>query len=401
MSDIHDQQETTGSELNALNQTRGVSRMIPDGTVADHVTRDQIIAVAEAVTAFIAKYKIPQIDVAKKIGYQSASVITEFCSGRYKGSNGLISLLLQDWLIEEEQRRSKPAITQFVWTNVAKTILSTANYLIDADQSNGGHIGLIYGPETAGLGKTFALQAIAERFNHKQLRARRCSVATINKADRSTSGVLRAITDALGLPVGRTSALSVRRIIDFLKGRSHLLIIDQIQSLRGVKGDMPLYVLSDLADETKTPQLWCGTADMMSYLERMRVDSADESLAQITSRVFPQVDLMATITGPDGTGEPLISPEQVAEMFAKTSLRITTDGLQFLMLVANTPDSGCVRTCVKIVSYAIAFATLKGIKQINAAQLKQAMRSGLGMHKIRLVSASLDANGETRIRKAK
>jgi len=57
-----------------------------------------------------------------------------------------------------------------------------------------------------------------------------------------------------------------------LKGREHILLIDQMHNLRGSKDDKPFYHLTDLWDATKdtTSQLWCGTADLVAYLHSCR-----------------------------------------------------------------------------------------------------------------------------------
>lgn len=78
----------------------------------------------------------------------------------------------------------------------------------------------------------------------------------------------------------RTGEATARfeRIVEKLNGRSHLLLVDQVHNLREAKGDKPLYILADLYDATQTAQLWSGTADLVTYLDRQRSKAADESL---------------------------------------------------------------------------------------------------------------------------
>jgi DNA transposition AAA+ family ATPase len=88
------------------------------------------------------------------MGY-SGGVISEFLAGKYNGDNGQVAKDLEDWLVEEEARRARPKTTQFVWTNVALQMKAVASYCLEFKK-----IGLVYGHDSSGAGKTTALQAI-------------------------------------------------------------------------------------------------------------------------------------------------------------------------------------------------------------------------------------------------
>jgi DNA transposition AAA+ family ATPase len=364
-------------ELLNRERIRGATRMIAEGTDAAKVTDDQIQLVASDVELFCRQQKISKKEVAKAIGY-SPGVISELLAGRYAGNRGQVAIDLEGWLVEEEQRRSRPTTTQFVWTNVALTIKAVANYCLDKR-----NIGLVYGPDTSGIGKTTALKAIQQ-----ELGPRRCSLVTINKVDANPTGLLRKLCTAISVQESGSNKQRYDRIVEKLAGRSHLLLVDQAHNLRQSKNDKPFYHLTDLYDETRTAQLWCGTADLVAYLERQQARNADESLAQICRRIFPRVDLMESSRagGSDGGGEPLVSVEQVREMFAKNKLRLTDTATRFLCKLCNQPDTGGVGLCVQIVEYATdVLAGMRQAKTIDASLLQEALRRGLSQRRSELM----------------
>lgn len=352
--------------------------MIAPSTDASAVTPEQIQQVAKEAKSAIDSWGVKQKDLARAVGY-SSTVISEFFSGRYAGNAGQIAIELQRWMDEEEERRRRPQTSQFVWTNVALQIKSVATYCLDFRK-----IGLVYGPDTAGIGKTTALQAIAQ-----DLGPRRCTLVSIDTTDGSPTGLLRKICDSLHISDNRSTHAMFNRIVQSIMGRSHLLLLDQVHSLRGGRNDLALFTLMDLYNRTNTAQLWCGTADMVAYLERERARTADESLAQIRSRIFPCVDLMEGV-GPDGGGAMLADVDLVREMFAKNRLKLTAAAARFLCQLINTPDSGGIRICVQIIEYATMLGERTKATAIDVPLLRQALQRGLTIDHARILLARVD-----------
>lgn len=362
---------------------RGATRMIAEGTDAAAVTEAQIVQVAADVEAFRRAYKdLSGKKIAKAIGY-SPGVISDFLKGKYNGNKGQVAIDLDTWLVEEEQRRARPETTQFVWTNVALEIKAVANYCLDKRR-----IGLVYGPDTAGIGKTTALKAI-----YQELGPRRCTLVTIDKVDASPTGLLMKLLQAMGEDDEGGNKSRFDRLVKKLSGSAHLLLIDQVHNLRWSQQDRPFYHLTDLFDATGTAQLWCGTADLVTYLERQQSKHADESLAQVCRRIYPRVDLMGNVrVGGDGgsNGEPLVTVEQVREMFAKNKLRVTDAAARFLCKICNQPESGSVGTCVQIVEYATMLAEMRQLKSIDAPTLQEALNRGISRRRTELLLARMD-----------
>lgn len=206
---------------------------------------------------------------------------------------------------------------------------------------------------------------------------------------------------AFGLNNAGSNKQRFDRIVEKLRGRDHLLIVDQIHNLRFAKGDKPLYILTDLYEASGSAQLWCGTADMVAYLERQMSRQHDESLVQICSRMSPQVDLVETIRGHDGGSEALVTLKQVIEMFGRSKLRLTDSAARFLMTICNTPNSGAIRLCVQIVRYATMLGTSRGKSSIDLELLKEALRCSLSAARTDLLLDTMKVQGDAPLRAAK
>jgi len=340
--------------------------MIAEGTDAAAVTPEQIRQVADDVEAFCRAYKVQRVVIAKAIGY-TGGVISEFLNGKYAGNEGKIAIALDEWLVEEEQRRSKQQRTVFVETAVVKQIFSVATYCLDFRK-----VGLIYGPETSGLGKTMAMQAI-----YQKMGPRRATMITIDKCDANPTGLLKKIIAGMRLENTGSNAQKMRRIVEHLNGRSHLLMIDQVHNLRFAKEDRPFYYLMDIYDASQTAQLWAGTSDMVAYLQRQQAKTIDEPLAQIRRRIFPVIDLMAsTAAGGDG-GEPLYTIDDILEMFSTFKLKLTHSAAKWLRAFACVPGSGALGACVNFVEFATMLGESRRVKEITIALLKEAVVCGL------------------------
>jgi DNA transposition AAA+ family ATPase len=321
----------------------GESRMIAENTLPEQVTDEQAQCVRNLVNDYIqaSAGRWNRTKVAKAIGC-AATTLSTILNGNYPGNVRHWLIELDKWIEEQKKRDAAPRVNDFVWTTVAeeiKTVADAASHL--------GTIGLVYGPETSGMGKTIALKAIADRKPGS-------IYVSMEKAASSPTAMLQTIVKAMGLghAVGRAKTIAYNSIKDRLAGSSRLLILDQIHSLCGAKDDLPFGILMDLHNETGAPQLWCGTNDIVSYLDR-RIARGAESLTQINSRIMPKWDLMQrTREGDGGQGEPLYTLDEIKAVFAKNKMRLSADASRYLLELANLADSGALRTCTYIVRMA-------------------------------------------------
>ena len=366
---------------------RGASRMIAADMDVKNVSKEQIDAVANDLALFCKTHNIKYVAAARAIGY-TPGVISEFAAGHYAGNEAKVAMDVEAWLVDEEKRRSRPATTQFTWTNVAIQIKSVASHCMETKK-----IGLVFGPESSGIGKTTALRAI-----HQELGPRRSSLVTIDKVDANPTGMLRKIASAIRVTDSGSNHQIFERICGKLDGRDHLIMIDQIHSLRGSKDDRPFYILADLYDRTRCAQLWCGTSDLAAYFNRQMRRSLDEPLAQLRSRIFPYIDLMAVLRNKGGGGKLLVTIDQVREMFAKNRMRLAQPAAHFLFEICNLPDGGSIRFCVQIVEFATMLCEERNLKVIDLPLLKEAMQLGFSPQRSERLMAEIEnENRPTRL----
>jgi hypothetical protein len=112
-------------------------------------------------------------------------------------------------------------------------------------------IGLVYGPDTPGIGKTMALEALNQVLPGSVL-------ITIEKVHANPTGLLRAIARALRITDGKRNATLYDRIVEKLSGTPRLLMIDQIHNLRHAKDDKPFYYLTDSGTERRARSCGAG-----------------------------------------------------------------------------------------------------------------------------------------------
>jgi DNA transposition AAA+ family ATPase len=345
----------------------GATRMFIDGKDAASITEEEARLVIQQVELY-AKSKKPPVsrkDIARAIGV-SPPTMSEVLSMSYRGDWRSVILHLDRWLDQQAKADAAPQVSQFCWTSVAREIETVARLVQQLRK-----IGLVYGPDTAGIGKTLAMEALNRVLPGSVL-------ITVEKAHASPTGLLRAIAGGLRINSGKSNPWLFDKIAEKLSGTPRLLMIDQVHNLRNAKNDKALFYLTDLWDRTKSPQLWCGTADLVAYLQREKA-RGNETLAQIRSRITYVRDLMQRTREPEhgGRGEPLVTLDQMIEMFGKNKIRITTDGIRMLWSVACLPDDGALRTCTNLVLIATIVAEQQGIKQIDARLLKAALRDSV------------------------
>lgn len=376
----HDAEKAMDQLMDA-NRIRSETRMFPEGTKPEAVTQETAAEVVKKVGAYRDRTGRTYASIARSIGVAS-STLSAVLKGSYPGRWQEVILDLDRWLDGEVKHEAAPKPAEFVMTTVAQEIMTIADAACTLRT-----IGLVYGPDSSGIGKTITLRAIAAEKPGSLL----ITIAKPRSARSSPSGILRQIADAMHLKGAYGSGIGsylFEHIVEKLKDTPRLLMIDQIHSLCDVRpDDAPFFTLMDLYDATNSPQLWCGTRDIVAYLNR-RIGQGKETLAQIRRRICPQRDLMARTRG-DG-GDPLYTLDEIRQVFAKNKIRLAPDAAQYLMRLANVPDSGALGMCVNLVRMATILVERKGATVLTAEHLRQAFRFLVADEACQLVEAQMD-----------
>jgi DNA transposition AAA+ family ATPase len=354
--------EKSFDHLADRSRVRGSARVLPEGTAAADVTAEQSRQVAAAVAEYRSRAGLSIADIAKAVGY-ARSTLYQVLGGKYAGDARQIILDLDRWLEDEQKSAEAPRRVEFVWTQVAQEIKTIADAAVQLRT-----IGLVYGPDTSGIGKTMTLRALQKEKPGSLL-------VTIEKVQANTSGLLCAVAEALHISTGHPNRYLFERIKGILAGTPRLLMIDQIHNLCGCLEDRPFYILADLYDATNAPQLWCGTSDIVAYLDRGQARGR-EPLAQIRRRIGVRRDLMERTRGrgDGGKGEPLYTIEEIRRIFGAGKMRLAPDGARYLWLLACLPDAGGLGICSNIFILSATVAEMRGVNILTADMLRAAHR---------------------------
>lgn len=363
--------------------------MIPEGKDASAVTPEITKEVIRRVQSYKREKKLTFDQIARGIG-KAESVISQVIKGNYAGDTRSVILDLDRWLDDQVKIDLAPKPASFVWTSVAREIETIARATVELRT-----IGLVYGPETSGLGKTTALQAIASERPG-------CIFITIDKVEATTGGILSQFSKQLRIPHLYNHAHSFRRVCDALAGTSRLLIVDQVHNLCGSRKDKPFYVLADLHERTKAPQLWAGTSDVVAYLKRGQA-KGEEPLSQIRSRIGIQRDLTQRTRvaggGPNGpashSDKQLFTIDEIKKIFSQNKMRLSHDALMYLLRIANLRDSGALRTCKNLVVMATKLYEAKH-DNLSADLIRQAHQLLVTDESFNLLQAEIEEAAGTR-----
>ena len=362
--------------LEQAHRALGESRMIRTDAAADpaSVTPEQREAVIDRVRQYLLQHKgqYPQWQIARAIGV-SSSVVSQVLSGSYKGDAAKICIALDGWLERRVEADATTKVADFVWTGVARQIRLAAKRAISAAEMDlDSRIGLVTGDP--GCGKTKALQAI-------QRTTPGAILITLDFHAASPTGVLEKIAKALDLGDGiRGSRQLFDAIVDKLEDTNRLLIVDEIHALLDARDDRAFHTLRHLADQSRAPQLWSSTSDLMVELRKR--ERKREPLAQITRRIGFQLHLTAPLYargggnggGRGGDAEPLFTVEEIIQIFAKNEMKLSRDAAMYLARLCTSPHLGLLGICTSLVAHT-TFANKAEHRVITAAMLWEMHRT--------------------------
>jgi hypothetical protein len=176
--------------------------------------------------------KASQSGVAKSIG-MSATVVSQFQTGQYKGDVLHVAHMIDNWLMLQVRRADQLIEPVYVETRIGAWIHEGLEMAMEMSD-----VAMVYG--AAGLGKTRT---------GKQFRDERGGAVvfiTATPARRSPHGLLEALGERLGVVNTSTIGKMQTAIEDKLRGSGRLLIVDEAERLTF----RSLETLQSIHDET-------------------------------------------------------------------------------------------------------------------------------------------------------
>lgn len=240
----------------------------------------------EQLRGFLTESRKSQKQVAKEIGL-SPAVISQFLSGVYAGDNAEIAAKVQQYLTVGKSRLNALQTPEFIPSlRNAEQVLFAASY---AHRNN--EISLVYG--AAGAGKTSALQYYAE--NNPGV-----VFVTANACSKTARAVLYLIAEALGkVPTGSVF-MTMRNLVETLRGSNRLIIIDEadhltanaLQAVRNLNDEAGVGLVLSGNDQIKHQMYGRGRLQFDQLRTRvscMKKVTNDYQLEEI-QRLFPELD---------------------------------------------------------------------------------------------------------------
>lgn len=195
------------------------------------VEYSQLDRLRDSVNLAMVEEGLTQATVVKQAGLGSASVLSQFLSGTYKGDNFDVARKLQAWLNLKDERVSIAAPIEFVHTSITKRIYGALRTV----HLTGG-VGLVFGDP--GIGKSKAFEAYFEE-NPSTI------LITASPAVASPRPLMLRLMRALkSSAVGSLTDLTDAAMAA-LKGSERLVIVDEAQHL----SNQSLELLRNLVDE--------------------------------------------------------------------------------------------------------------------------------------------------------
>lgn len=337
----------------------GEARMLRDEDELTPELHEQIVIRFRGLLSTIGKSE----SWAAKSMAIAPSTLSQALSDTYAGDTESIIRRVDKWVEQQHGKLKTPKPEGFLKMSTAMAIIGAAKLAID---SNG--LAVIYGP--SGCGKTLAARYIASE-------SPGAIYVAITEGTKRPAGLREEIYRALNLPKCKLTVPQMERaILEALAGRDRLIVVDEVHALVSgrSKEEDSLYMLRRIHDETKSPMVWFGTAELNSYLEngvgiRQGVD-------QIYSRVVQFLDLATPVLlNEPGPGYHTI--DDIRKLVAQRGIRISSDGIEYLRDVSNTPGLGALRAVVQLLAYVMTRLKNKD-RELSADLLRDAQHQRLG-----------------------
>jgi DNA transposition AAA+ family ATPase len=303
---------------------------------AEDISDKQIERIRQELKNYIKKTGISQGKLAGQLGF-SASTLSQFLSGIYKGDVENVYTVARKHLNLQQQKAEAPKQPKFVETEISKEI-STVLTFVQINNDMGAYVG------DPGIGKTITCKKFAaENPNVVYI--------SVSPATKSPIALLDEMLDALDRQEAGTMAVKQRALIKILKDTGKMFIIDESHHLT----PSSLNTIQAIYDAAETPIFLTGNPMVLDQMGNGRI----AEFAQLFSRIGIHRKVIGS------------KPKKDVRMIVEQSVTDPDDEIiNFLYNKANGP--GGYRYMVKHLVLAMTFAykqnTTLNIQYLRAAE---------------------------------
>jgi len=263
--------------------------------------------------------------------------VCQVLNGSYRdkgrGANTVDRILraIDKWITVRESRSTAPRLPEFVSIRLAQDVRAVGRIAVKLTT-----ICAVWAE--AGVGKTVALEAL-------RLGLPGSVLITIDDSTNSVASFLKELARLLKMDVSHHRSENRRAVVDGLRERASLLIVDEAH-LASAK---LLDCIRGIFDASKT--IGVLLAGQASLEKKLLAGRGDENVgAMLYSRIKVCCDLQERTRGEDGS--PLYTLAEIRRIFAKSSVRLDTGSVQWLQALAVRPELGGLRAATGVVQVA-------------------------------------------------
>jgi len=312
---------------------------------------------AASLSVFIAKQGWSQAKVADKLGISTA-VVNQFLQNKYAGNLDELTNKVTNLINSVERQQRQPRNPNFIQTTVAKLIGTVIVQTEGFSDNEGARIGVIIGD--SGWGKSRCLEQYA-------LANKNTIYVELDQAMTSTL-IFAEIADKLGIGSNGSLGKITRNIIDRLKNRQTIIMLDEASFLDVKQLDQLRQII---AVKSRCPLVLAGNRGLFKTIMSITNFKGSESLDQFTGRLMCVLNLdMLAAGGNGGT----YTEKEIRQLYEYGGLRLTNDAVKTLQNICNTSRTGRLHTCKVIITSLHVSGVVAKNKLIDSRFIRAAIK---------------------------
>jgi DNA transposition AAA+ family ATPase len=329
--------------------------------VMEITTKEGLDKARRLVNDAIANNLISAAAMARRTGLKE-SAISAFRNEKWKGAATAevftaeqCSRFLNQLMREREAKESE--LGGFVTTRFAEAVFAIAHWAVKRRK-------IAAFVAHAGHGKSMAIDALVQEIAG-------AVKVTVTSKKGTPRLFLQSIAEVFNVaPYGRAADIQ-DRVTLFLRTSTRPLFVDEAHKLTIGSLDC----LREIWDEAKSPMILAATPSLYQTLHTRRVGTVtSELMDQLYRRVAMFRDLTA-LEDTKGNPQKVVSIDDLRKVFARSKVRLSADGFDFLCKLANAPGAGGLGVCADLVQLSI---DLWPDTEITFAHLRSALKTRVG-----------------------